>query len=267
MNTPASAGLGGLRVLVTRPAHQAGTLCDAIERAGGVALRQPLLRIEAPQDIAAARRGLARAQTADDVIFTSANAVWRAWDTLAQLQLAGRLFAVGRASGCVLEAKTARPVHVPQADYSGTGLLAMPEFASPQGRRIALVTGEGGRRYLPDTLAARGADVQQVRVYRRVAVTIEPQTMAALLHESDVLVVTSGGALQHLVNATSQDLRAQLYSRPLVVPSARVVKRAAGMGFASGLLRPARMDNDAIVAALLRWVDGCANQTDDGKHE
>ena len=47
---PPSGDLHSLGVLVTRPAHQADSLCRLIERYGGVAIRCPALLISEPQD-------------------------------------------------------------------------------------------------------------------------------------------------------------------------------------------------------------------------
>lgn len=244
----------GINVLVTRPAHQAGALCTGIEAAGGHALRQPLQQIKAPQDVPAALQGLAWAQTAGDVIFTSANAVNRAWQLQPELHLRGRLVAVGQSTARILESRTGRSVVIPQTEYSGKGILALPIFTRPQGCQVALVTGEGGRRYLPETLVARGASVQTVCVYRRLPVAVTAQRLRVLLETCDIAVITSGGGLEHLVAVTPHAQRQQLFALQLVVPSQRVVKRALDLGFTAKPLRPSRMEDAAIVAALLRWA-------------
>ena len=70
--------LNGLGVLVTRPEHQAGPLCQLIERHGGVAIRCPALVIREPHDWAPALAIFDRLAEYDLAIFTSANAVDRA---------------------------------------------------------------------------------------------------------------------------------------------------------------------------------------------
>lgn len=214
--------LDGLRVWVTRPAHQADALCAAIEAAGGHALRQPLLTIEDPADREAARRRLRAAETADDLIFTSRNAVTWAWRLVPGFAPAGRLAAVGRATATALAEAAGREVATPEDDFSSEGLLAMPDFAHPDGRSITVVTGEGGRDAIPRALAERGAAVAEAAVYRRRPARIGRARLEALLAEADAIVITSGEALSHLVAITPEALQPALRARQLVVPSSRV---------------------------------------------
>jgi len=246
--------LHGLRVLVTRPPAQAEGLCRAIEAAGGHALRQPLLDIEAPSDPELARERLAAASEAGLAIFTSANAVAWAMRLEPDWSPAGRLAAVGRATAEAMAAHDLGPVLVPERDYSSEGLLQRPELAGPIVGRAALITGEGGRRLLADTLRERGAQMIEAAVYRRVRVPVPRHRLSAVLAESDVLVVTSGEALSHLVAITPPALAGSLYARQLVVPSERVLQLARRLGFQRHPLRPDRMDDAALVAALERWL-------------
>lgn len=249
----ASGSLSGLRVLVTRPAHQAGPLCRAIEAAGGHALHQPLLKMAAPNDLAAAELGLAQAADAQDLIFTSANAVDWAWQLVPSWSPQGRAFAVGLGTARALEQRLRRDVRIPAADYSSEGVLALPEMQQPQGRTISLITGEGGRGMMADVLPQRGAQVQVVAVYRRETLPLARHRLSALLSEADVIFVSSGGSLQHLVDITPIGQRKSLFKLQLVVSSSRVLKLALELGFLRSPLVPARMQDDAIVATLQDW--------------
>ncbi|HRE53280.1 MAG TPA: uroporphyrinogen-III synthase, partial [Candidatus Competibacter sp.] len=73
-----AASLRGLGVLVTRPDHQAGALCQSIETHGGVPIRCPALLIVEPRDWRPALAVFDRLADYDMAIFTSANAVERA---------------------------------------------------------------------------------------------------------------------------------------------------------------------------------------------
>src|SRR5512139_759379 len=67
--------LNGLKVLVTRPEHQAGPLCELIRQAGGEAVQFPVLAVE-PAEVNDALRSLL--EHLDDywlAIFISPNAV------------------------------------------------------------------------------------------------------------------------------------------------------------------------------------------------
>lgn len=241
--------LRGLRVWVTRPAHQAGGLTAAIEAAGGYALRQPLLAIEAPADPDAARRDLAAAGDADITVFTSPNAVAGAWAVSPGWTPRGRPAAIGDATAAALRGRTDTPVLTPE-DYSSEGLLALAPLRDVAGRRVAIVGGEGGHRRLDAVLRERGAQVLRAAVYRRGRVTIPRPRLQALLEEADAIVVTSGEALAHLTAITPASLRPRLHGRQLVVPSARVLQQALDLGFTQPPPRSAAMRAEAVVAAL-----------------
>lgn len=242
--------LNGLRVLVTRPAHQAESLCAAIDAAGGHALRQPLLAIQGANDPAQVATQLAQSSDAFALIFTSTNAVDWAWKTLPEWRPQAIMFAVGQATAEVLREHVGDCVCEPEADYSSEGLLALPELAEPKGQRVALITGEDGRQKLAQTLSARGAQVSVVAVYRRKSVSVPRARLAALLDEVDVVFVSSTQSLEHLHSLTPAALRGRLYQLQLVVPSARVVKRALELGFTREPIYPTRMQEASIVASL-----------------
>ena len=67
--------LNDVRVLVTRPAHQAKNLCELLEKQGGVAIRFPTLAIAALENTQAIQAGLAQWMTYQWLIFISVNAV------------------------------------------------------------------------------------------------------------------------------------------------------------------------------------------------
>lgn len=244
--------LRGLRVWVTRPAHQADSLCTAIEQAGGHAFRQPLLAIEAPSDPVAARSGLAAAEDADDAIFTSTNAVAGAWRLQPDFAPPRRLAAIGRATAVALETASRRAVTKPEQGYTSEDLLALPDFAEPAGRRVAVITGENGRGHIQSELAERDAVVDEVAVYRRSRVPLERPRLRALLEESDAIIITSGEALSHLAAITPNELLPTLHAQQLVVPSARVLKLAASLGFKLAPLQPDRLEEPDLVDKLAR---------------
>ena len=223
-----SGPLAGRRILVTRPAHQADNLCRLIEADGGVAIRLPLLTIEPAAQPAEAQRRLAGAH--DLWIFTSANAVRHALPLIGGA-LPAHLAAIGPATAAALAAAGGAEAATPLAGASSEALLQRPELQDVRGRRILIVTGAGGLGVLERELPARGASVERAEVYRRVALPYPPEAVASAVRRGDVIVVTSGQALEHLVRLTPADAQRLLLRKPLVVPSARMVETARGLGF------------------------------------
>jgi uroporphyrinogen-III synthase len=147
------SALAGVRVLVTRPAHQAENLCRLIEAEGGVAVRLPLLTIEPSTHLAEARRLLAAPRQL--WIFTSSNAVRHAVP-LVSGTWPPRLAAVGPGTAAALAVAGQADAAMPLAGASSEALLALPELQAIAGASILIVTGEGGLDVLARGLRERG---------------------------------------------------------------------------------------------------------------
>ncbi len=244
--------LRGACILVTRPAHQATPLCRLIERAGGSALRLPLFEIiaSAPDAVLSAR--LATALHADWWLFTSANAAHAA-ATLCPPPWRPAIAAVGAATAAALRSEGLTDVRVPESRYSGAALLELEAFQNPQGLRCVIVTGEEGRTELADTLAARGARVETVALYRRRAVAHAPDLVTTQLHACDAIVLTSGEGAMRLIEMTPDGSRNTLFRKTLLVPSTRVAEKVRELGFTVPPLLPEQIADPAMADALADW--------------
>ena len=227
------ATLAGLRVLVTRPQRQAERLSQLIEQAGGKAVRLPLLAIAPMPPTPHIQRVLNDAHTWDCWIFTSANAV-RCARELDRGPWPVRLAAIGPATAASLEAE-GLPALAPLLSASSEALLALPEFSDVDEQNILIVSGAGGLDVLAPTLRARGAKVEVAEVYRRLPLPYDEVRVLSALRGTDVIVITSGEALQHLVALTPEASRPGLLKKHLVAPSARVVEQATQLGFGSAV--------------------------------
>ena len=246
-----SGSLDGVRVLVTRPAQQAEKLCRLIEAEGGVALRLPLLAIEPVTHPAEAQRRLAGGH--GTWIFTSANAVRHSVPLIAGAWPA-QVAAVGPATAMALAGAGQSATLLPITGASSDALLELPEFREVRGQRILVITGEGGLQQLERELQSRGADVERAEVYRRVPLPYPPEAVAAALRKSDVIVITSGEALEQLVRITPETSATSLLKKTLVVSSMRVVEKARELGF-TRVPRVAEPMSDAALCAACVIVE------------
>jgi uroporphyrinogen-III synthase len=244
--------LGGLRVLVTRPARQAAALCEMIRQAGGEALALPLLAIAPVEDAAAAAAQLAAAAPASRCIFTSANAV-HCGLRLHPGPWPQRLAAAGAATAAALRAAGFAQVLLPAHGDGADGLLAEPALQDLAGERVLIVTGADSLPALAQGLSARGAEVRSVAVYRRVPEAVDAARVAALLAAAQAAIVTSGEALDRLYAVTPLAQREQLLQLQLVVASPRLAERAGRLGFRSPPLIPKRVADAGFVAVLRHW--------------
>ena len=73
--TAGSPSLPGRRVLVTRAAHQIGTLDDKLREAGMIPVEVPVLEIQPPESFAELDAALRSLSSYDWLILTSANTV------------------------------------------------------------------------------------------------------------------------------------------------------------------------------------------------
>lgn len=247
--------LAGVRVLVTRPAHQAEALCRLVEQAGGEAIRLPALAIEpvTTAEIMALGVRLARYTLA---IFISPNAVDCACDRVGEWPVGVRTAAVGQGTARALARRLGRgPDLVPAARFDSEGLLALPELQAMGGERVLILRGEGGRELLAQTLRARGAQVDYAEVYRRVTPHGEAVALARLERgEVDIVTVSSSEGLRTLLELAGEAAGAQLRRLPLVMLSERTATLAGTLGFQGPFLVADEASDRGIMAAIVRWA-------------
>ncbi|MDG4548843.1 MAG: uroporphyrinogen-III synthase [Candidatus Contendobacter sp.] len=249
-----SESLNGLGVLVTRPEHQAGPLCQWIEQHGGVVIRCPALVIGEPRDWTPALAIFDRLADYNLAIFTSANAVDRAMPPIRErggfpsgLEIA----AIGPATARALARHGVDLCLQPEQGFTSEALLALPRFQRVTSQAIVIVRGEGGRELLAETLTARGARVEHAEVYRRERPALDA---AALLErwrrgEIGAVIVTSSESLSNLFDLLGVAGQDYLRQTPVIAVSARTAQTAANFGCHHPLL--AREASDAAIAAAL----------------
>lgn len=253
---PGRRELDGIGVLITRPAQQADNLCQRIVELGGRAIRFPLLRIVDNSDSPQVDELLRDPAIYDLAIFISTNAVEYG---VTALQRHGGvaentlIAAVGRSTARELEQRLGRaPDLLPTARFDSEGLLALPGLQAVEGKRILILRGNGGRELLGDTLRQRGATIEYAEVYRREPPQAE-DAEAGWLEQSDMLTLTSGEALQNLLDFIAAEQQQTLLAKPLITVSERVAEQAKAAGFTQVSVADGA-DDEAIVKAVQGWA-------------
>ncbi len=247
--------LTGITVAVTRPAKQAGPLCQLIEAQGGKAISFPSLEIlaaQAPQQTAAL---VGRLDRFDIAIFISVNAVEAAANLIGDALPAGlTLAAVGNSSRKAVEQQWPNAVICPASGGNSEALLEMAELQQVKGRNILIFRGQGGRELLAQTLTQRGATVEYAEVYRRARPTGD---LAPLSHHSpaiDLITATSNESLQNLYDMASDRVqRDWLLSRQLIVISERTAQLAQQLGFHHPAIVSKQTNDQGLAEAMLAW--------------
>ena len=158
--------LAGLRVVVTRAAHQAEELAQPLREQGAEVLLLPVIAIAEPADREPLRRAAARCNSYDWIVFTSANAVSR--------------FAAELNSGCTVRVATVGRATRAAAVKSGFSVSLTPDdfvaealgeaFSGEDlvGKRVLIPGAAVIRDVLPASLSKMGALVEVIEAYRNV---------------------------------------------------------------------------------------------------
>lgn len=210
-----AAPLAGVRVAVTRPAHQAAGLEERLQALGGEVLRRPLTRIEPPLDEAALRGAVLRLAEYDWLVLTSANGVLRVGAVLREIGVEPasvltqvRIACVGPATAEAMRVLAREPDIVPAGRFVGEGLLEALSAIDLAGARVLLAQAEGARPVLREGLRAAGAVVDAVVAYRTVPDPDGIEALAGDLARGDVDIVAFSAAsgVKHLATRVGDSI-------------------------------------------------------------
>ncbi|MCR9192925.1 MAG: uroporphyrinogen-III synthase [Gammaproteobacteria bacterium] len=215
--------LNGLRILNTRPEHQAGALSQMIRDAGGVPIALPTLVIEPlpPHWLAT----LPALSSIDSAIFVSANAAdcfFQTFDTTWPTTI--KTLAIGDATANALAQQGIQVHAVPQIADS-EHLLALAPLQTIQQQSVLLISGDQSRPLIAETLTARGAHVHPIAVYRRHLPKKNIPFTHALWQDDavDIILVLSQTALHNLFILFEDAAKDWIQSKPCIVISPRLV--------------------------------------------
>lgn len=170
-----SRPLEGIRVVVTRAAHQAASTADAFEEAGARVELLPLIEVVPPEDTGPLDRALASLAGFDWALFTSTNTVERVLDRLAAIggehgaapfPAGVRVAAVGASTGKALRDRGVEP-ELEAIDSRAEGLADLLGPSLVGGERLFLPQAADARDVLEDLLLQAGARVVRVDAYAK----------------------------------------------------------------------------------------------------
>ena len=208
-----SRPLFGSRALVTRAAHQSGTMVDQLTELGASVLMQPAIEITAAADHRPLDTAIDNLAHYDWLVFSSANGVQYFLARLRQLggdlrRLGScRIAAIGPATAAALEACFLRTDLQPDENRAEALVEKLVPLAT--GKRVLLLRGSRGREVLQESLGEAGIDVEQVVVYQSRDIEQAEPTIAAALHSGEVdwITVTSSAIAGSLVRMFGEDLK------------------------------------------------------------
>jgi uroporphyrinogen III methyltransferase/synthase len=160
--------LSGLRIVVTRAAHQAEDLAAPLRERGAEVLLVPVIGIAPPLDPAPLREAAAHCNDYDWIVFSSSNAVEAfAAELPAGQSCSARIATVGAATWAAAERK-GLTVHLVPEKYVAESLVEALGSQNLAGKRVLIPSAAVTREVVPPALRELGAQVEVVEVYRNV---------------------------------------------------------------------------------------------------
>jgi uroporphyrinogen-III synthase len=221
--------LAGLRVVVTRAAHQAEELARPLREQGAGVILLPVIAIAPPKDPQPLRTA-ARSDAYQWIIFTSANAVsaYAAELQRPARESKARVATVGSATREAAEAIGFQVELVPER-YIAESLAEAFAAENLAGARILIPSAAGARDVVAPALRRRGARVDVVEAYRNV-LPREATEQARSIFEPpypDWVTLASSSAVTNLVNIVGTDA---LKDRKLATIGPATSETARGYG-------------------------------------
>jgi len=235
----------GNRWLLTRPDPMNGGLSRELTALGDAAWIHPLLCIESLAE--AASRLIEEPFPWKHVIFTSQPAVEHSSALLARLIGNHGLLPTCYAVGDATQSKLAEyGIKARSGNEPGSESLLRAMLPLPPRQSVLLVTGEGGRTLIEDTLRAGNHLVTRCEVYRRRSLVDSGLTGLVEAHGINRVLITSVQALEALV----QSLELTVYEGLTVVAvSERIADVASNFGFPKVVVSQG-MNSEAVRLAL-----------------
>jgi uroporphyrinogen-III synthase len=197
--------LSGVRVLVGRARHQAGSLASALHALGADVVEVPFIEIRKPRSYKTLDAALKKLSTYDWLILTSVNGVEALWDRLKKLRLTSRelrnvqIAAIGPATKRAVENYGLKVAVVPK-EYVAESVVERLS-TKVEGKRVLLARARVARDVIPRELRKLGAHVDVVEAYETVVPKSSRVRLRAIMRDParrpDVITFTSSSTVRN----------------------------------------------------------------------
>ncbi len=232
--------LAGRTILVAGSEDRVPVLAAALTREGASVIPLPTIRIAPPDDLGPLDAALRDWASFDWIVFTSAHGVSAVAERARTLHVdlrktRGRIAAVGPVTRAALQ-RNGLPADVVPAEYITDAIADV--MGDVAGKRVLLPRSPISRQSLPETLAARGAEVVQVNAYSAVPAEAQPEG-SPLPRTIDFVVFTSPSSAENLSALVSEREFVRLLERTPAATIGPVTAEAArNLGFRIALVAP-----------------------------
>lgn len=142
------------------------------------------------------------------------------------------------------------------SEQNSKGLLKLDVLEQVRHQKILIIKGKGGRNLLINALNDRGADVDEIDVYRRVVPENLAESLVSLWPEKrpQLVLITSCEILQNLYDRTPSAYKEHLLTTDLIVASERIEKFAYSLGFKSNITNAGYAENIEMAKSVLNYI-------------
>ena len=223
-NLTSDHSLSGIRVLVGRARHQAGTLSSELRKRGAEVIEIPFIEIRKPRSFKPLDAALKNLDSYDWLILTSVNGVEAMWSRLEKLRegrdsnhamtpsetnsalaVEGQLpsiAAIGPATKKAIEQRGAKVDVVPRQYVAESVVRSLKNKV--KGKRVLLVRAKIARDVIPRDLRKAGAQVDVVEAYETVVPRSSRASLRATLKDPkkrpDVVTFTSSSTVRNFMS-------------------------------------------------------------------
>jgi uroporphyrinogen-III synthase len=199
--------LSGLRILVGRAHHQAGSLSAQFRKLGADVFEIPFIEIRQPRSFQPLDAALKSLANYDWLILTSVNGVEAMWERLAKLRVTRKSFrhlkiaAIGPATKKAIGRRGIKVDVVPEEYVAESVVKSLSKEI--KGKRVLLVRAKVARDVIPRELRKAGARVDVAEAYETVVPRSSRTRLRAALKNArqrpDVITFTSSSTVKNFV--------------------------------------------------------------------
>ncbi len=191
----------GRRVLVTRAAHQAGKLSEALRAAGAEPIEVPVLEIQPPVSYDPLDQALIHLYSYDWLIVTSTNTVRAMVERCAALKVrldtTMHVAAIGLGTAEAARSVGLKVTLTPDHYVAESLVIAMGERV--RGKRVLLARAAIARDIIPDALRRAGATLNVVDAYQNAVPAAAPEQLRKVMADGiEAVTFTSSSSATHL---------------------------------------------------------------------
>ncbi|TCP96836.1 uroporphyrinogen-III synthase [Cricetibacter osteomyelitidis] len=246
-------------ILITRPNEAGITLTEQLNKVGITALHFPLLTVSGGRELNTLPNKINQLKAGDYVMAVSKNAVFYANKTLKDVGFHWRkdlhYFTVGKGTAATFSAATELPTHYPNRQENSEGLLALEKMQSEhvENKTVLILRGNGGRELYQQEMQQRGAKIEIIECYQRLAVIYENNSeQVSLLQRSGInnILITNAESLTYLMDFVPESEHNWLKNCQLITISQRIADMAKMFGWQKIVISP-KADNSSLVQTIL----------------